>query len=133
MRRIYVLGKKSVLRSWSVIAFVIFWNLAFWATPRYPQLSILVPLPIIATSSIPVLILLLIPFKTLQKIVIKPDRNIQEILLPLLLLSFIGGVLTLVMLIMLLTGHYSPVEDQHSLCRIKPLADQAWWCSIKTK
>ncbi|MCU0565233.1 MAG: hypothetical protein MUF49_01385 [Oculatellaceae cyanobacterium Prado106] len=117
----------SPLRLWSILAFVLLWNLPYWATPRYPILSLLVPLPIISTAIISIFTIALMKFDILQRFIIKPQRSIREIMPFLSLVAFLSGVLTIAMLVMLVTRQYSSVEKENSLCRVELLAKQAWW------
>jgi hypothetical protein len=129
--KIKVSNRGLPLHWWSIATFVLLWNTSFWATPRYPQFSIFIPLPILTMSVLFATTILLMKVNALQRIVLKPGRSIREIMPLLFLLAFVSGILTFAMVIMLLSGQYASIQEKESLCRSEFLAKQAWWCMLK--
>ncbi|MBW4418062.1 MAG: hypothetical protein KME13_02390 [Myxacorys californica WJT36-NPBG1] len=118
------------IRSWTVIAFLFVWYGTIWAGPKYPELSIIAPLPVITLLSICIASIILIGSQNAQRLILKPGRSISEIKPAVYLLILLSGLMAIMMMLSVLfvpeRFSKSPKE-----CVSIVLQQKAWWCSEK--
>lgn len=115
------------VRSWVVVAFLSIWFGTIWAGRRYPELSIVAPLPVITLLSFCCASIVLLSSYDMQKLILKPSRNINEIKPALCLLILLSGFMASLIMISVLFVPERLLKTPRK-CEAIVLQQRAWWC-----
>ena len=122
--------KDIPIRSSIIILLLLIWYFTVWATPRYPELSILAPLPVITLLVISFSAIIILRSSNLQKFILKPNRKLGEIKPVLYLVAVLSGLTSIIMMLSVL---FVPKHFSKNPQKCPPLLEQrVWWC-LKNK